>query len=369
MRQRSSPSWAIEQVGELVDQLPVGEALAEHRVEVLVERLDLEPRKVLERLAQHVLARGEPVGGRAEGDVRRLRHGAVGDPVDSVLGDQAKRRLKEKQSSRAAFGGDLGVHLYCTIVHNMSEGEFVVIGGGVVGVASALALARSGAAVELIERESAVTATGSSKGGARIFAPAAYPDESYLEMGLRAVDLWRAIEADAGTELLSTTGALTTGAFAEPALAALRAAGERAELLTPTETMRRFGVETGGRPALHQPDAGVIRADRAYAALLALADRAGVSIRRGEAAISVEATASGAEVVTDRRRVRMRRRGGRRRSLEPPVAGARRDRAGGDRDRADRRPPRPSRGRPAADRADGLRRRRAVRAVGSASTA
>ena len=185
----------------------------------------------------------------------------------------------------------------------MSEGEFVVIGGGVVGVASALALARSGAAVELIERESAVTATGSSKGGARIFAPAAYPDESYLEMGLRAVDLWRAIEADAGTELLSRTGALTTGAFAEPALAALRAAGERAELLTPTETMRRFGVETGGRPALHQPDAGVIRADRAHAALLALADRAGVSIRRGEAAISVEATASGAEVVTDRRRV------------------------------------------------------------------
>jgi sarcosine oxidase len=185
----------------------------------------------------------------------------------------------------------------------MSDGEFVVIGGGVVGAASALALARRGAAVHLIERESIATAAGSSKGSARIFAPAAYPDESYLEMGLQALERWREIEADAGAELLVTTGALTAGAFAEAALIALRAVNERAELLTPADTLARFGVETGGRPALHQPDAGVIRADRAHAALLELADRAGASIRRGEAVISVESSARGAEVVTDRGRM------------------------------------------------------------------
>src|SRR2546426_472179 len=51
-----------QQIGELVDEPLAGEAPAEHGAETLPERLDLQPGKVLERLAQHVLARGEPVG-------------------------------------------------------------------------------------------------------------------------------------------------------------------------------------------------------------------------------------------------------------------------------------------------------------------
>ena len=124
------------------------------------------------------------------------------------------------------------------------EADVVVIGGGIVGAATTLALARRGAAVALVEREAAGPAMGSSKGDARIFCPAPYPDESYLELGLRALERWRAIESQAGRELLVRTGALTTEPFAERAAAALRLAGQPAELLDADEVRRRFGVDT-----------------------------------------------------------------------------------------------------------------------------
>jgi sarcosine oxidase len=184
------------------------------------------------------------------------------------------------------------------------EADVVVIGGGIVGAATALELARGGAAVMLVEREPEVVARGSSKGGARIFCPAPYPDESYLRLGIRAVELWRAIESQAGQELLVWTGALTTGDFAEPAAAALRGAGEAAELLEAADVRQRFGVETAGRSALFQTDAGVIRADRAHAAILELAAQAGAALHHDEAVVAIEPDSAGATVTTRRMVVR-----------------------------------------------------------------
>ena len=97
----------------------------------------------------------------------------------------------------------------------------------------------------LLER-SLSKARGSSKGSARIFAPAAYPDESYLELALRALARWREIESESGERLLWTTGALTQGEFAEREMSALRAAGVEAEFLTAEDAARRFGVRAPG---------------------------------------------------------------------------------------------------------------------------
>ena len=203
--------------------------------------------------------------------------------------------------------------MYCTIVHKMSglgeqrerrEADVVVIGGGIVGAATTLALARSGAAVALVEREAAGAAMGSSKGDSRIFCPAPYPDESYLELGVRALERWRAIESQAGRELLVHTGALTTGAFAERAAAALRLAEQPAQLLDADEVRRRFGVDTQGRRALHQPEAGVIRAAQAHSTVLELAAAAGAALHHGEAVVAIEPDASGVTVTTRRHRYR-----------------------------------------------------------------
>lgn len=199
--------------------------------------------------------------------------------------------------------------MYCTIVHNLSElgeqrerreADVVVIGGGIVGAATALALVGKGAGVVLVERDAGPVANGSSKGDARIFCPAPHPDESYLEMGLRAIERWREIESRGGRKLLLQTGALTTGRFAERSLAALRAAEQPAELLGADDVRRRFGVETEGRSAIHQAEAGVIRAAVAHAAVLDLAARAGATLHHDEAAVAIEPDSSGAIVTTRR---------------------------------------------------------------------
>ena len=109
-------------------------------------------------------------------------------------------------------------------------------------------------------------------------------------MGIRAVERWREIEARTGERLLFPTGVLSAGRFAERQLSVLRAAGVEAELLEPAEVERRFGIRVGeGRPLLDQPDAGVIRADRALVSLLRLARAAGAELQAGHGADLVDA--------------------------------------------------------------------------------
>jgi sarcosine oxidase len=181
----------------------------------------------------------------------------------------------------------------------------VVIGGGIVGAAAALAARRRGARVALVERSPLARADGSSKGTARIFAPAAYPDQSYLELGLRALEQWREIEAAANERLLWETGALSVGEFAAHQLPALRAANVNIEMLSSSEASKRLGVSVSDdRPLLHQPDAGVIAADRALVALLRLGREAGVDVHGDEPVTSIRQERDGVVVETSRRRLR-----------------------------------------------------------------
>ncbi len=171
-----------------------------------------------------------------------------------------------------------------------------------VGAATALAVAREGVRVALLER-SLSKARGSSKGSARIFAPAAYPDEDYLELALRALERWREIESEAGQRLLWPTGALSHGEFAEHEMSALREAGVEAEFLSADDAARRFGVRAPANgPLLHQPDAGIIRADHARDALLGRARAAEAELCDGEVVRSLTDGGDAVVVETDRRR-------------------------------------------------------------------
>lgn len=181
--------------------------------------------------------------------------------------------------------------------------DVVVIGGGVVGLAAALALGRRDSRVALLERSSLSAVRGSSAGTARIFSPAAYPDESYLEMALNALSRWREIEAASGEQLLWRTGALTRGAFAEREMPDLLRAGVEAEFVSSADAMRRFGVHVSGASRLlHQPDAGIIRADRARSALRRMAVAAGVELHQHQPVRSIVEQADSLEVETDRGR-------------------------------------------------------------------
>jgi sarcosine oxidase len=180
--------------------------------------------------------------------------------------------------------------------------DVLVIGGGVVGAAATLAVARRGMDVALLESSPLASAQGSSAGRTRIFSPAAYPDESYLDMGLRALSRWRELELASRQRLLRPTGALTTGDFAEQELPALRSAGVEAELLSSDRASRRFGVSVSeGRSILHQADAGVIYAERARNVLLALARAAGARLCEKEHVLSIDERSESLAVETRRR--------------------------------------------------------------------
>jgi sarcosine oxidase len=154
-----------------------------------------------------------------------------------------------------------------------------VIGGGVIGAASAWAMARRGLRVGLFEQFTPGHSLGASHGRARIFR-LAYPDQLYVRFAQSAQPLWRELEAETGAQLLTLTGAVDHG---DPTVlsalsAALTEAGESADLL-PASTARRNwpGMRFGG-PVLHHRAAGRLDADAAVGAFTAAARQWGADI-------------------------------------------------------------------------------------------
>ncbi len=154
------------------------------------------------------------------------------------------------------------------------ERRCIVVGAGLLGLAAAWALARRGWRVAVLEAAGSVGHDRSgSKGDARIFR-LGYPDPVFVDMALRARDLWRELESAAGRRLLHPTGQVTLGdaASLDAIAAALASAGAPAERLSAQQAAARFpGVATRG-PVLFEPESGVLAADRCLRALRDTAD-------------------------------------------------------------------------------------------------
>ena len=150
--------------------------------------------------------------------------------------------------------------------------DHVVIGAGVMGSATARALAKAGRKVVLLEQFRFGHKRGSSHGRARIFR-LSYPDETYVRMAQEALDLWRDLEREAGTEILRTTGGLDVGSHIDDNGAALRACGVDHELIDGATASNRFPevrIATDV-PVLFQRDSAVIAADAAIASFISSA--------------------------------------------------------------------------------------------------
>jgi sarcosine oxidase len=167
--------------------------------------------------------------------------------------------------------------------------DIAVVGAGVIGSATARALAARGASAVLLEQFGAGHARGSSHGATRIFR-LAYPDPGYVRMAVAAQLRWAALQADAGEQLLVVTGGLDAGPGAIGCAAALAQCGVQHSWLEAAELRARFpGIAVApGERMLFQPDAGVSLAGRAVPALQRLAGRDGVPLRAQSQVHSVE---------------------------------------------------------------------------------
>ncbi len=182
----------------------------------------------------------------------------------------------------------------------MRKADLVVVGGGLVGAATAWWAARSGLDVVLLERFEAGHRNGSSHGGTRIFR-LAYPQSDYVQLARRALELWRQLEDEAGETLLEITGGIDLGHHDSVAATAagLRDAGEAAEWLHPAAAAERWPGFAFTGPVLFQPLGGRCWAERSVAALARCASTHGAEFRYQEPVRSVAVVGELAEVRTD----------------------------------------------------------------------
>ncbi|MCK2022490.1 FAD-dependent oxidoreductase [Microbacterium sp. kSW2-24] len=139
----------------------------------------------------------------------------------------------------------------------------VIVGGGVMGLATAWELARRGKRPVVLERFARGHREGASHGATRNFNNA-YDEDHYLDLLVRAREGWDSLGDVGGTPLLRLHGLVTHGDVDLRRIhERLAARGIPAEVLSAGEATRRWAGMRFDDDALWSPDAGVVRASAA----------------------------------------------------------------------------------------------------------
>jgi sarcosine oxidase len=177
--------------------------------------------------------------------------------------------------------------------------QVVVVGAGIMGSATAYALAREGRDVLVVEQFRVGHSHGSSHGRSRIVR-LAYPEVEFVELAKESFVGWRELEDEAGVELLELNGLLElvqdAGQSSRDALDAARA---EYELLDAEEARSRWPVGVpDGWAALFQPEAGIVRADVAHRTFVERALAHGARLEEETRVESLDDVDASAVVVT-----------------------------------------------------------------------
>ena len=144
--------------------------------------------------------------------------------------------------------------------------EVVVVGAGVMGLATARELRQAGRDVVVCEQFALGHDRGSSHGASRIVR-LSYPEDRWVRLAQESLPLWRELEAESGRPLLDLHGTLDLGDWA-PNRDALTSCGVPFEVLDAGQIEHRFGIRADpGDRGLFQAEGGIVHADAALAAL------------------------------------------------------------------------------------------------------
>ena len=161
----------------------------------------------------------------------------------------------------------------------------IIVGAGVMGLATAWHLARAGQAVTVLEQGPIPNPLAASFDNHRLIR-ALYPGSpGYTRMAMDAYAAWDEVWAAAGVRHYENCGSIAfsraAGDWADGCRAPLDAMGAAYELLPPDELAHRFPflVPDGIRWGLFTPEGGVLFADRILMTLADLCRAAGVDLR------------------------------------------------------------------------------------------
>lgn len=167
----------------------------------------------------------------------------------------------------------------------MDTTDFLVVGAGLAGAATAWRLAQRGLPVTLVEREVPASERGSSHGSARILR-FAYPELDYVQLVQGEMPGWRELEGIRGVPLLTPTQVLDFGARRDPRTLAAVLARARVphNWFHRAKCRERWpGIAADTDVLVH--DGAVIDAHAAVEAMVAAAAAEGAQIRAGWALI------------------------------------------------------------------------------------
>ncbi|MEW6208619.1 MAG: N-methyl-L-tryptophan oxidase [Acidobacteriota bacterium] len=161
--------------------------------------------------------------------------------------------------------------------------DICIIGGGVMGASAACEVARCGATVALIDQAALPNPRAASVDHSKVFR-FSYPDPLYVRMAVESKRLWRAIEDETRSHLLTETGLLLIGrdqpSFEIRCCDTLRSLDLEAEMLDSNETAKRFPQfdKEAFRYSVFDPSGAILHAEKSVRALIDAARRLGVSV-------------------------------------------------------------------------------------------
>jgi sarcosine oxidase len=163
--------------------------------------------------------------------------------------------------------------------------DVAVAGLGGMGSAIAAHCASRGASVIGLEQFGPAHDLGASHGKSRMIRKAYFEDPAYVPLVIRAYELWRKLELEAGDQLLRITGVLSIGAENSEIISGTRRAARehdlsveawsREDVISRYPTLRLLEDEV----ALFETDGGVLDPERAVRAHLKVAQSSGADLR------------------------------------------------------------------------------------------
>jgi len=192
--------------------------------------------------------------------------------------------------------------------------DAIVLGLGAMGAAATYQLARRGAKVLGLDRYAPPHAMGSTHGDTRITRIACGEGPEYSAFAQRSHEIWRALEAESGRELLTQNGMLVLAGpgerapshgvaqFLQATVDAARLAGLDYQILDSATLRQRhpaFNVADGDS-AYHDRVSGFVRPERCIEVQLDRAKALGAALHLDERVVSFAQTGSSVDVATDR---------------------------------------------------------------------